>query len=53
MTELMPQATSFPQAADVIRQAAADLASGTDVQRAIEDALVAVGLPPLPPAPAG
>ncbi len=53
LTELMPQRTSFPRAADVIRQAAADLASGTDVQRAIEDALVAVGLPPLPPGPAG
>ena len=53
MTELMPQATSFPLAADVVRQAAADLAGGTPVQRAIEDALVAVGLPPLPPEPAG
>ena len=53
LTELMPQVTSFPLAADVIRQAAADLADGTDVQRAIEDALVAVGLPPLPPEPAG
>ena len=53
LTELMPQATSFPLAADVIRQAAADLAAGNDVQRAIEDALVAVGLPPLPPEPAG
>ena len=53
LTELMPQRTSFPLAAKVIRQAAADLAPGTDVQRAIEDALVAVGLPPLPPAPAG
>ena len=53
LTELMPQRTSFPLAADVIRQAAADLAPGTDVQRAIEDALVAVGLPPLPPPPAG
>ena len=48
LTELMPRATSFPLAADVIRQAAADLAAGTDVQRAIEDALVAVGLAPLP-----
>ncbi len=48
LTELMPQRTSFPVAADVIRQAAADLAPGTDVQRAIEDALVAVGLPPPP-----
>ena len=54
LTELMPRATSFPLAADVIRQAAADLAAGTDVQRAIEDALAAVGLPPLPPPePAG
>ena len=48
LTELMPQATSFPLAADVIRQAAADLAAGTPVQRAVEEALVAVGLPPLP-----
>ncbi len=53
LTQLMPQATSFPLAADAIRQAAADLAAGTDVQRAVEDALVAVGLPPLPPEPAG
>ena len=52
LTELMPQATSFPLAADVIRQAAADLAPGTAVQQAVEDALVAVGLPP-PAAPAG
>ncbi len=48
LTELMPRATSFPLAADVIRQAAADLAAGTAVQQAIEAALVAVGLPPLP-----
>ncbi len=48
LTELMPQATSFPLAAEVIRQAAADLAPGADVQRAIEDALVAVGLSPAP-----
>ena len=53
MTELMPQATSFPLAADVIRQAAADLAAGTPVQQAVEQALEAVGLPPLSPAPAG
>ena len=52
LTELMPQATSFPLAADVVRQAAADLAPGTAVQQAVEDALVAVGLPP-PAAPAG
>lgn len=53
LTELMPRATSFPLAADVIRQAAADLAAGTAAQRAVEQALEAVGLPPLPPAPAG
>jgi Zn-dependent metalloprotease len=53
LTELMPRRAQFWVAADVIRQAAADLAAGTDVQRAIEDALVAVGLPPLPPEPAG
>ena len=46
LTELMPQSPSLPLAADVIRQAAADLAPGTRVQRAVEDALVAVGLPP-------
>ncbi len=51
MTELMPQATSFPLAADVIRQAAADLATGTAVQQAVEQALAAVGLPA--PEPAG
>ena len=53
LTELMPPRVRLLEAAEVIRQAAADLAAGTDVQRAIEDALVAVGLPPLPPAPAG
>ena len=53
LTELMPQRAPFWVAADVIRQAAADLAAGTDVQRAIEDALAAVGLPPLPPELAG
>ena len=53
LTELMPQRAPFWVAADVIRQAAADLAPGTDVQREIENALVAVGLPPLPPPPAG
>lgn len=46
MAELMPQATSLPQAADAIRQAAADLAAGGAAQRAIEQALRAVGLPP-------
>ena len=53
LTELMPQRAPFWVAADVIRQAAADLAAGTDVQRAVDEALTAVGLPPLPPAPAG
>ena len=46
LTELMPQSPSLPLAADVIRQAAADLAAGTPVQRAVEQALAAVGLPP-------
>ncbi len=53
LTELMPQRAPFPVAADVIRQSAADLAAGTAVQRAVEQALEAVGLPPLPPEPAG
>ena len=46
LSELMPAETSLPQAADAIRQAAADLASGTATQRAVGDALRAVGLPP-------
>ena len=45
LADLMPAVTSLPQAADAIRQSAADLASGTAVQRAVEDALRAVGLP--------
>ena len=53
LTQLMPQRAPFQVAAGVIRQAAADLAAGTAVQRAVEDALTAVGLPPLPPEPAG
>ena len=53
LTKLMPQRAPFELAADVIRQAAADLAAGTPVQRAVEQALEAVGLPPLPPEPAG
>ena len=48
MTELTPAATSLPEMADVIRQAAADLAAGSPVQRAVEQALRAVGLPPRP-----
>ena len=46
LKELMPQATSLPQAADAIRQAAADLAPGQPAQRSVEQALRAVGLPP-------
>ena len=46
LKELMPQATSLPQAADAIRQAAADLAAGRPAQRSVEQALRAVGLPP-------
>ena len=48
LTELTPAATSLPEAADVIRQAAADLAAGSPVQQAVEQALRAVGLPPRP-----
>ena len=44
LTELLPPAVSFPLAADAIRQSAADLAPGTTVQRAVEQALAAVGL---------
>ena len=46
LKELMPQATSLPQAADAIRQAAADLAPNRPAQRSVEQALRAVGLPP-------
>ena len=46
LTELMPQATSFPQAADAIRQSAADLAPRSAAQRAVEQSLRAVGLGP-------
>ena len=55
LTELMPQATSFPQAADAIRQSAADLAPhGSAARRAVEQALRAVGLgPPAGPGAAG
>ena len=44
MTDLMPSATSLPLTANAIRQAAADLAAGSEAQRAIAQALVAVGL---------
>ena len=46
MRDLMPAAASLPIAAEVLRQAAADLAPGSDAERAIDQALRAVGLPP-------
>ena len=46
MSDLMPAATALPIAAAVIRQSAADLAAGGDAQRAVDEALSAVGLPP-------
>jgi Zn-dependent metalloprotease len=44
LTDLMPAATSLPQAADAIRQSAADLAAGSAAQRSVDQALHAVGL---------
>ena len=46
MSHLMPAAGSFAIAAAVIRQSAADLAGGSDAERAVNDALRAVGLAP-------
>ena len=46
MTHVMPAAGSFGIAAAVIRQSAADIAPGSDAERAIDQALRAVGLPP-------
>lgn len=46
LTELMPASASLPIAAAVIRQAAFDLAPAGDAQRAVDQALRAVGLPP-------
>lgn len=46
LRHLIPRATSLPQAADAIRQAAADVAPDSDAQRAVRQALSAVGLPP-------
>ena len=46
MTDLMPSASALPIAAAVILQSAADLAPGGDAQRAVEQALRAVGLIP-------
>ena len=44
--DLLPPVASLPLAADAIRQAAADLDAGGAAQRAVEQALRAVGLPP-------
>ena len=44
--DLMPAAASLPIAAEVLRQAAADLAPGSDAERAIDQALRAVGMAP-------
>ena len=46
LTDLMPPAATLQLAADAIRQAADDLGSGSEAQRAVEEALVAIGLPP-------
>ena len=46
MRDLMPAMATLPIAATVIRQSAADLAPGSDAQRAIDEALRAVGLGP-------
>ena len=44
IAELIPARASLPIAAAVIRQAAFDLAPGSDAQRAVDQALRAVGL---------
>ena len=46
MQDLMPAAVSLPVAAAVLRQAAVDLAPGSAAERALDQALHAVGLPP-------
>ena len=46
MRDLMPAAASLPIAAAVLRQAAVDLAPGSEAERALDQALHAVGLPP-------
>ena len=46
LTALMPPAATLPLAADAIRQAASDLAPAGPAQRAVGEALTAVGLPP-------
>ena len=46
MQDLMPAAVSLPIAAAVLRQAAVGLAPGSAAERALDQALNAVGLPP-------
>ena len=46
MRDLMPAMASLPDAAALIRQSAADLAPGSEAERAIDQALRAVGLAP-------
>ena len=46
MRDLMPAAASLPIAAAVLRHAAVDLAPGSAAERALDQALRAVGLPP-------
>ena len=46
MRDLMPASASLPIAAEVLRQAAVDLAPGSAAEQAIDQALRAVGLPP-------
>ena len=46
MRDLMPAMATLPIAAALIRQSAADLAPGSDAQRAVDQALRAVGLGP-------
>ena len=46
MRDLMPAMASLPIAAAVIRQSAADLDPGGDAQRAVDQALRAIGLAP-------
>ncbi|MDE2906405.1 MAG: M4 family metallopeptidase, partial [Acidobacteriota bacterium] len=46
MRDLMPPMATLPLGAAVIRQSAADLAPGSAAERAIDQALRAVGLPP-------
>ena len=46
MRDLMPAMASLPLAAALLRQSAADLAPGSEAERAIDQALRAVGLAP-------